>query len=414
MFPLAVSNQIHNLDYLSIKFKRLILSACLILLASACTQQEEISFDNIEVPSSSLEAYGYKATFSYPSFSGEFDVGSDSILVTDFSRINPFVANSIDNRKLQIRFYYPTTTRPSDNNENKLPVISPDAWDYMIGHQEISGKKLRFDNYRDAKWNINLNQPVSTEQSDYPVLIFSHGYGYSAESYSAMSAELASKGYVVVSINHAYGANPSYLSDGKPVWAKALPKDDLAAYLSIWSDDQIFIIDQLNFINNNPDSLFFQKLNLANLGVFGHSYGGAAAYHTAAKDSRVKALIDIDGTIFNFEQEFITQPFAFILSKDHRPKFDYRHSEGETYELRFNDFEHISFTDHLLWWQWDHDELDLGLGNINGYRAVELTTEIVDDFFGHFLLSKESQWFQTNNVKTSNIKTKEVSLVRKN
>ena len=165
----------------------------------------------------------------------------------------------------------------------------------------------------------------------------------------------------------------------------------------------------LNLINNNPDNLLFQKLDLANLGVFGHSYGGAAAYHTAAVDPRIKALIDIDGTIFNFEQQFITQPFAFFLSKDHQPKFDYQHSENETYELRFNDFEHISFTDHLLWWQWDHDELDLGLGQINGYRAVELTTEIIDDFFGHFLLSKKSQWFQA-----SDIKTKEVSLIHKN
>jgi len=409
MFSIAVTKQNHSLDFLSTKFKRLLLLACLILLASACTQQEEISFENIEAPSNSAKAFGYEATFSYPSFSGEFEVASTSTLVTDLSRMNPFIENSVDNRELQIRFYYPTVNSTSKNDSKKLSVISPDAWDYMIGHQEMSGKKLRYENYRKATWYITLDQPVSTALPSYPVLIFSHGYGYNAESYSAMSAELASRGYMVVSINHTYGANPSYLSDDKPVWAKSLPKNDLSAYLSVWSDDQIFIIDQLNLINNNPDSLLFQKLDLANLGVFGHSYGGAAAYHTAAADPRIKAVIDIDGTIFNFEQAFITQPFAFILSKDHQPKFDYQHSEGKSYELRFKDFEHISFTDHILWWQWDHDELDLGLGNINGYRAIELTTEIVDDFFGHFLLSKESQWFQTNNVKT-----KEVSLTRKN
>jgi len=393
------------------RLNRVGLAIALILFVSACSEQNSSIIDEKPIPLAPPieKTYGYKAPFSYPGFSGEYQVSSHTLDLIDFGRTNPFVEGSVEPRKLQVRFYYPSQTQSEFNQIPKLPVIESKYWEYFIGHQQVKGKKLLFDNYYQVDWNLSLNQKVDQTKSDYPILIFSHGYGYNPESYTALSAELASLGYIVVSINHTYGANPTLLKDFEPIWAKELPKDDLGAFLSIWSSDQSFVIDQLSLINSEPNSLFFQKLDLANLGIFGHSYGGAAAYHTAANDPRIKALIDIDGTIFNFEHHSVVQPFAFVLSKDHQPKFDYQHSEGQSFELRFNDFEHISFTDHILWWQWDHGELDLGLGNVNGYRAVELTTEIVDDFFGHFLLSKDSQWFQKENINTD-----EISLTRKN
>jgi len=374
---------------------RIALSSLAIMLVSACTQPEqEIALENTQNKSVSNESslLGYQESFSYPDFSGEYKVATHSQILTDYRRLNQFVEASIEPRQIQVRFYYPSHSGTSDDQHERLPVISSEYWDYMVGHQQKNQRKLRFDNYHSSEWDIKLNTHVNTTNNSYPVLIFSHGYGYNPESYSALSAELASRGYIIVSINHTYGANPSKLSDNNLIWAKPLPKDDPGAYIETWSNDQSFVIDQLTLINNDLDSIFYQKLNLTNLGVFGHSYGGAAAYHTASNDPRVKALIDIDGTVFGYEDKYIVQPFAFILSKDHQPKFDYNNAGYFTYQVRFSDFQHASFTDHILWWQWDHGQIDLGFGKVNGLRAIEITTDIVDNFFSHFLFSDTLHW----------------------
>jgi pimeloyl-ACP methyl ester carboxylesterase len=383
-----------------------------LLLLSACDQAEPLQSSQSKstntTPTDTVQRYGRQSLFSYPEFSGKYAVASSSLTVEDFSRLEPFSAESVDNRKLQVRFYYPANKISTFESDKKLPIISQAAWDYLIGHQVLLGKKLRYSNYEKATWDINLDQPVNSGQGNFPVLIFSHGYGYNAESYTAMSAELASKGYIVVSINHSFGANPSKIND-RLVWATPLNRDAIGAYLPIWSDDQILIIDKLVQLNSDSESLFFQKLDLSNLGLFGHSYGGAASYYTASRDPRVKAIMDIDGTIFNFENLFITQPFAFVLSKNHKPKFDYWNAGNKAFEIKLFEFEHITFTDYPLWWQWDHDQSELGLGKVDAHRAVELTVELVDDFFAHQSLLENSRWFNQSSQRNN-----ELLVVRKN
>lgn len=397
--------------------KRVLPIALSVLTLSACNQQETpiqtvepANLSKVLPQKEVINSYGRQAVFSYPDFAGQYDVASHSMVISDPSRVEPFDLNSIENRKLQVRFYYPANSQTDslNNEQARLPVISKDAWDYLVGPHKRDGKMLRFENYRSAKWNISLDSAVSKALPSYPVLIFSHGYGYSAESYSALSAELASKGYIVVSINHTYGANHSDFGNNDIVWAQPLPSDEIGAYLPIWSDDQMFIINQLSIINSDTNNRFYNKLDLSNLGIFGHSYGGAAAYVTASRDPQVRAVIDIDGTIFNYEDHYITQPFAFILSKDHQPKFDYGNASNDAYEIRLTSFKHVSFTDHILWWQWDHDDHALGLGNVDAHRAIELTTEIVSDFFAKYLTSQTSQWFEDERVLTS-----ELELVKK-
>ncbi len=380
-----------------------------VIILSACNQTEQMPVQQKEASVSKVKintnaTYGRKAVFSYPDFAGKFNVASHSMVLSDQSRFEPFALNSVENRKLQIRFYYPTNVSANDTRQqNKLPVIAQDAWEYLIGPNQLKGKMLRFDNYRTAKWDISLDTEVDTLQPSYPVLVFSHGYGFSAESYSALSAEIASRGYIVVSINHTYGANPSDFGNNDLVWAEPLRTDSVGAYLPIWSDDQIFIIDQLSLINGNPDSLFFNRLDLVNLGVFGHSYGGAASYYSASRDPRIKAVIDIDGTIFDFADRYIDQPFTFILSKNHRPKFDFDLAGNDAYQIRFQQFEHVSFTDHVLWWQWDHDELDLGLGKADAHRAIELTAKVTLQFFDKYLKNKEGGWLAEQSLTSEEL-----------
>ncbi len=387
------------------------------LILMACEQNQEYSTkDNLfgfsiqpdKTNTQTISPYGLNSEFNYPSFSGKYPVATIEMTVTDNSRIELF-ANKATNhsatpRRFNIRFYYPSAEADLENgtvtkylNKKttlKLPVISEMAWANLIGPQTKNGKMLRYSNYENAFWDIKLNQKVSSKQTDFPLLIFSHGYGYSPEAYSALSAELASQGYIVISINHTFGANPTKLfgTKAETQWAKKLPTENIGQYLPIWSDDQIFVIEELYRLNTEINSPFYERLNLSQLGIFGHSYGGASAYLTASKDPRIKAVMDIDGTLFEAANFDIYQPFAFILSKNHLPFINTNKFNHDTFLVKLNQFEHISFTDHILWWQWDFDDTNLGMGNIDSLEAIETTSNLVKSFFDTYLLNKNNNW----------------------
>ncbi|MDQ7050681.1 MAG: hypothetical protein Q9M92_14550 [Enterobacterales bacterium] len=388
------------------------------VLLSACDQPFKAE-DNLQTSntkqqlasSSELpERYGRKALFSYPEFSGPYQVGSQLLQLTDWSRLDPLDPKNLDYRQLQVRFFYPKQYESlSPVNHPMLPVIDQASWNYLIGHQILAGKKLRYSNYHDARWNIQLDANLHQQNQPFPVLIFSHGYGYNHNSYSAMLGELASQGYIIVAINHSYGANPAYLAGGQSIWAKTLPKDDPGRFISLWSDDQRFVIDQLFSLNQTDRSPFYQKLDLSNLGLFGHSYGGAAAFYTASQDNRVKAIMNIDGSLLQTSENHLDQPFAYLLSKYHQPGYQFDPSSSPIFMVRLLKFRHQSFTDHILWWQWDFDDGSLSYQQLDALRAVELTSQLVDDFFAQTLKNQRSRWFKQNITKNSEMEIIQVN-----
>jgi len=392
------------------RYYRASLTLILLLLLAACdasletgskqqdTQSKQLALDG----ATQASRYGRNALFSYPEFSGSYQVGSQLVQLTDWSRPDPFDPQNLNYRQLEVRFFYPKPFESlSPVNHPMLPVIDQTSWNYLIGHQVIDGKKLRYTNYHEAHWNIQIDAQVQQRNQPFPVLIFSHGYGYNHNSYSALLGELASHGYIVVAINHSYGANPAYLSKGQAIWAKPLSKSDPGQYINLWSDDQRFVLDQLITLNQTDKSPFYQKLDIGNIGLFGHSYGGAAAVVTASEDSRVRAVMDIDGSLLNTEKLNITQPFAFLLSKYHRPKLRLYDSSNPIFLVHLKKFKHQSFTDHILWWQWDFDDDSLGYQQLDAMRAVELTSQLVDGFFAQYLKDQTSHWFAQKAMNNS-------------
>jgi hypothetical protein len=68
-------------------------------------------------------------------------------------------------------------------------------------------------------------------------------------------------------------------------------------------------------MNSDTKSRFHGRFNLSRVGLFGQSFGGAAAAEACSTDSRCKAAVDIDGNLFgDVLNEGIKQPFLFVLS----------------------------------------------------------------------------------------------------
>lgn len=77
-----------------------------------------------------------------------------------------------------------------------------------------------------------------------------------------------------------------------------------------------FVIDQIEKLNSGAiESQFQGRIDLNHMGAMGHSFGGATAFNTTYLDHRIKAGINMDGSLYEVEnRDVIKKPFMFIRS----------------------------------------------------------------------------------------------------
>ena len=84
-------------------------------------------------------------------------------------------------------------------------------------------------------------------------------------------------------------------------------------YAQILAKDDSFVLDQLQALNQDSASPFFGRLNMAHVGVLGHSIGGAAAAEACFQDPRIQAALSLDGWIFgSVARNGLAKPFMLI------------------------------------------------------------------------------------------------------
>jgi pimeloyl-ACP methyl ester carboxylesterase len=154
--------------------------------------------------------------------------------------------------------------------------------------------------------------PVNRSARPYPAVLFSPGHGSGREAGTTLVEDLASYGYVVVTMSHTYEAGEVEFPGGRVelgrdggVPGNNNPTRDPYDEVRIRLADTVFVLDQLAALNagRNPDAErrplpagLRHCLDLARIGMFGHSLGGATAAHAVAHDSRVIAGINLDGS----------------------------------------------------------------------------------------------------------------------
>jgi predicted dienelactone hydrolase len=123
------------------------------------------------------------------------------------------------------------------------------------------------------------------------------------ELYTSQLEDLASRGYVVVAMTHSYDGFLTLFPDGSHVaydgkrWPQQPSLEGEANLNQLeWHADDIRVV--LDELSRAPSRLpFSDKLDLAHVGAFGHSFGGIAAAHACQKDQRIKACLNQDGGV---------------------------------------------------------------------------------------------------------------------
>jgi hypothetical protein len=181
---------------------------------------------------------------------------------------------------------------------------------------------------------------------------------------------MASRGYLVLTIDHTYDSPAVQFPDGsvkgnEPVLnelAQAVKADKVPAFLEKLLDvrlaDARFLLDQLPTLPHGLSRL----ADLGRIGFFGQSAGGILAAEGMFEDRRIKAGVDMDGTLgFNPEpigtnlmpvaEHGLDRPFMLMGSEgsDHTTEPSWRafwsHSAGWHRDLTLRGGKHQSYTD---------------------------------------------------------------------
>jgi predicted dienelactone hydrolase len=163
--------------------------------------------------------------------------------------------------------------------------------------------KPLFDSLRLVKTHAIVRAPLTQDQQRLPVVLFSHGPLSANRSQSIFQMEaLASRGFVVIAIDHTGYASTTIFPDGH-----AVPPDPDAGWpvfvdsqstrmLTTWVADVRFVIDQLHALDaHDPTGLLTGRLDLSRIGYLGASFGGSVVVQALLDEPRIKAGLAQDG-----------------------------------------------------------------------------------------------------------------------
>lgn len=249
---------------------------------------------------------------------GTFEVGTKTFYYVDENRDETFTEDENDKRELMIQVWYPA----QNIKDKKLSYLIPDGRELLKEiAKEANIPELLIDYLKYIKSNSYVDAEISSSSNSYPLIMLNHGLGSSRFLHISQAENLASHGYIVVAIDHTYSAMTTLFPDGKSAGFMTMEdKLDNITIGKIWVQDVKFTVDQFIKANSDTQSIFNGKIDLNNIGVFGHSFGGATAYDLCYNDNRIKAGIDLDGSLFSgslykSDNESMKKPFMFIFSE---------------------------------------------------------------------------------------------------
>lgn len=325
---------------------------------------------------------------------GPYEVAQTQAILIDKSRIESFESDG-SYREVPVHFYYPDEYAPEDesNSINSLPLV-----------------------------------------------IFSHGaFGY-YQSNTSTYMELASNGYVVVSLDHPYHSfytkdtsgrtitvDPTFIQTAMSVgndpdahYSEEEIYEITSAWMQLRMDDMNFVIDTLKdgAEGNINDAWYMEKdsedavrkavalIDTDKIGLMGHSLGGATAVTVGRRDD-ISAVIDLDGTMLGEElgvqdgmpvinDEPYTTPLLCLTNEAHHMealeagKLSYSYannvileSADEGFETYIAGSEHMDFTDLPLFSPFLAGML--GKGSVDSGYCIDTVNSLALDFFNCYL-----------------------------
>ncbi|MBC7299868.1 MAG: alpha/beta hydrolase [Nocardia sp.] len=308
-----------------------------------------------------------------PAPTGPFPVGVEQFHLID-DRPDPWVPDR--ERELMVSAWYPASVPVG----RLRPYATPQESALVVASLGVAGVAP------EAMSRIGTHAYVSAPRWSFPLptVVLSPGFTMPRASLTGLAEELASRGYLVIGIDHTYESAAVTFPDGRITECVACHgRLDGAAVAIGRAKDVSFVLDELT--GRLP-------LDSTRIAMGGHSAGGFTAPYALAGDARIRAGFNLDGTFPAVpDGRALNRPFLMMGAPHHAPDGEYGAEWAGTYDtftgwkrwLTVDGASHSSFTDYA--------PIATALGvevpatTIDGYRAMDLTRRYVTAFLDRHL-----------------------------
>ncbi|MFI8193268.1 alpha/beta hydrolase family protein [Streptomyces sp. NPDC085946] len=219
---------------------------------------------------------------------GHAPVGRSTLHLVDRSRQDLWVPERP--RELMVDMYYPARSAAGvpapymDAREARLLVEAAGAQDAGAA----------------AKLGATRTHSVAEagpKPGRHPLLLLSPGFGAPRSTLTTLAEDLAGRGYVVALVDHAHESSGTLFPGDRMLTCvaceKAQTSEDMRKATVNRAQDLSFVLDRLT--GRRPAWRHASLIDRSRIGAAGHSLGGAAAASLMARDSRVRAGVNMDG-----------------------------------------------------------------------------------------------------------------------
>ena len=337
-----------------------------------------------------------------PAPSGKYSVGMVGLHLVDKSRTDPYVSGT---RELMVSLWYPATSTSGHYQAPWMPSISGA---HFLATRGLSPQLVTLPTTAG-----HVLAPVNTALGKLPVLLYSTGLHSDRAMGTALVQDLASRGYLVVTVDHTHDANEVQFPNSRLEVNKMPAGTHSSDTLKVRAADIKFVINQLKTLSTggNPDAGhatlptgLTKSVDMSRIGMFGWSLGGAAVPTAMQLDSRIDAGANLDGQFFGTApSKDLTRPFMLFSSGSHNRNNDsswrtmWSHLKGYKVDIKLKGAAHLSFSDNE--WMVAQEANLLGLskaqlqqqyGTIDPTRAIAVQRVYLAAFFDQELLKKHS------------------------
>ncbi|GGP35803.1 alpha/beta hydrolase family protein [Streptomyces melanogenes] len=359
-----------------------------------------------------------RVRMSLPEPTGPHPVGTVSVRLVDRGRRDPWDGVR-PYRELMVGVRYPARSVRGYERAPQMPPAAADAYGQVSGLDVPPGAV----DWAATRSHAYTHAPVIAPGRRLPVVLYSPGAGDPRTLGTTLCDELASRGYVVVMVDHTYDAQVVEFPRRR-LERTVLPREFTRAQeagpehvvallkkvVDVRVADTRFVLDQLRHLPGPLPRL----LDLDAIGMFGQSAGGFTAAQTMHDDRRIRAALNMDGVMgYSQRDDDPANPSPVGTDGVDRPLLlmgmdgdnhhtvaswgaAWEHSTGWHRDLTLTGSAHASFTD--LQSQVPQIARQLGLpdafvvknvGAIDPVRSVAAQKAYVSAFFDRWLRGRE-------------------------
>jgi len=163
-----------------------------------------------------------------------------------------------------------------------------DAYDPLAAGQPATHTDLVVrDDARQREIPLRVYLPASTAPA--PIVLFSHGLGGSREGYAYLGEHWAARGYVAVFMQHPGSDDSVWKGAPRGERRDAMEQAASGRNFFLRVQDVRAVLDQLDSWNGTAGHTLAVRLDLARVGMSGHSFGAVTTQAVLEKGDRFRA-----------------------------------------------------------------------------------------------------------------------------